>query len=298
VAGKARHRSKKTSGSVGRTKKPTTSGARRPTAQAARGPARRVASTKRTPPAKAGARKSAVTKPTAAKAAAPKGPAAKRLAARSLATKSPAAKGQARRKIDGEGATPGMTAIKKTTQRQGFKTNEFIVYPAHGVGQIMAIEEQEVAGAKLELFVINFVKDKMTLRVPTAKIVSVGMRKLAEPPIVKRALETLKGRARVKRTMWSRRAQEYEAKINSGNIVAIAEVVRDLFRSEQQPEQSYSERQLYEAALDRLSREISAVQRVTETEAVKEIEAALAKGPRRGPKQADAEEPVVEDEAA
>ena len=120
--------------------------------------------------------------------------------------------------------------IKKTTQRQGFKTNEFIVYPSHGVGQIIAIEEQEVAGAKLELFVINFVKDKMTLRVPTAKIVSVGMRKLAEAPLVRRALDTLKGRARVKRTMWSRRAQEYEAKINSGDIVAIAEVVRDLYR--------------------------------------------------------------------
>ncbi|MFD2184450.1 CarD family transcriptional regulator [Rhodoplanes azumiensis] len=180
-----------------------------------------------------------------------------------------------------EGAVPGMSN-KKTTQRQGFKTNEFIVYPAHGVGQITAIEEQEVAGHKLELFVINFVKDKMTLRVPTAKISAVGMRKLAEPPIVKRALETLKGRARVKRTMWSRRAQEYEAKINSGNIVAIAEVVRDLYRSESQPEQSYSERQLYEAALDRLAREISAVQRITDTEAVKEIEASLAKGPKRG----------------
>jgi len=187
--------------------------------------------------------------------------------------------------------------IKKATQRQGFKTNEFIVYPAHGVGQIISIEEQEVAGAKLELFVINFVKDKMTLRVPTAKIVSVGMRKLADAPVVRRALETLKGRARVKRTMWSRRAQEYEAKINSGDIVAIAEVVRDLFRSEQQPEQSYSERQLYEAALDRLAREIAAVQRITETEAIKEIEAALAKGPRRGPKLAE-EEAVVEDEAA
>jgi CarD family transcriptional regulator len=185
--------------------------------------------------------------------------------------------------------------IKKTTQRQGFKTNEFIVYPAHGVGQIISIEEQEVAGAKLELFVISFIKDKMTLRVPTAKVVSVGMRKLAEGPLVKRALETLKGRARVKRTMWSRRAQEYEAKINSGDIVAIAEVVRDLYRSETQPEQSYSERQLYEAALDRLSREIAAVQRVTETEAVKEIEGALAKGPRRGPKPADE---LVEDEAA
>ena len=146
-----------------------------------------------------------------------------------------------------------------------------------------------MAGAKLELFVINFVKDKMTLRVPTAKIASVGMRKLAEPPLVRRALETLKGRARIKRTMWSRRAQEYEAKINSGDIVAIAEVVRDLYRSDTQPEQSYSERQLYEAALDRLSREISVVQRITETEAIKEIEAALAKGPRRGPKPAEAE---------
>jgi CarD family transcriptional regulator len=173
---------------------------------------------------------------------------------------------------------------KVLTQRQGFKTHEFVVYPAHGVGQILAIEEQEIAGAKLELFVINFMKDKMTLRVPTAKVANVGMRKLSEPALVKRALETLKGRARVKRTMWSRRAQEYEAKINSGDIVAIAEVVRDLYRSESQPEQSYSERQLYEAALDRLSREIAVVQHVTETEAVKEIEGQLAKSPRRGAK--------------
>jgi CarD family transcriptional regulator len=184
---------------------------------------------------------------------------------------------------------------KNTHQRHGFKTGEFIVYPAHGVGQILSIEEQEIAGAKLELFVINFSKDKLTLRVPTAKIVAVGMRKLSEPALVKKALETLKGRARIKRTMWSRRAQEYEAKINSGDIVAIAEVVRDLFRSETQPEQSYSERQLYEAALDRLSREVATVQKVTETEAVKEIEAALAKGPRRGPKPAGA---AAEGEAA
>ena len=140
---------------------------------------------------------------------------------------------------------------------QVFKTGEFIVYPAHGVGQIVGIEEQEVAGAKLELFVINFVKDKMTLRVPTAKIVPVGMRKLAEGPQVNRALETLKGRARIRRTMWSRRAQEYETKIRSGDIVSIAEVVRDLYRSESQAEQSHSERQLYETALDRLSREIA-----------------------------------------
>ena len=200
---------------------------------------------------------------------------------------------------------------KVLTQRQGFKTNEFVVYPAHGVGQILAIEEQEIAGAKLELFVINFMKDKMTLRVPTAKVANVGMRKLSEPALVKRALETLKGRARVKRTMWSRRAQEYEAKINSGDIVAIAEVVRDLYRSESQPEQSYSERQLYEAALDRLSREIAVVQHVTETEAVKEIEGQLAKSPRRGAKaeaeveadadadaDADGDDAAVADEAA
>jgi CarD family transcriptional regulator len=202
---------------------------------------------------------------------------------------------------------------KVLTQRQGFKTSEFVVYPAHGVGQILAIEEQEIAGAKLELFVINFMKDKMTLRVPTAKVANVGMRKLSEPALVKRALETLKGRARVKRTMWSRRAQEYEAKINSGDIVAIAEVVRDLYRSESQPEQSYSERQLYEAALDRLSREIAVVQHVTETEAVKEIEGQLAKSPRRGAKaetevgadgeadvetDADGDDAAVADEAA
>src|ERR1700738_672266 len=182
-------------------------------------------------------------------------------------------------------AVPRAEEPKKVlTQRQGFKTNEFVVYPAHGVGQILAIEEQEIAGAKLELFVISFMKDKRTLRVPTAKVANVGMRKLSEPALVKRALETLKGRARVKRTMWSRRAQEYEAKINSGDIVAIAEVVRDLYRSESQPEQSYSERQLYEAALDRLSREIAVVQHVTETGAVKEVEGQLAKSPRRGAK--------------
>jgi CarD family transcriptional regulator len=210
-------------------------------------------------------------------------------------------------------AAPRVEEKKVLTQRQGFKTNEFVVYPAHGVGQILAIEEQEIAGARLELFVINFMKDKMTLRVPTAKVANVGMRKLSEPALVKRALETLKGRARVKRTMWSRRAQEYEAKINSGDIVAIAEVVRDLYRSESQPEQSYSERQLYEAALDRLSREIAVVQHSTETEAVKEIESQLAKSPRRGAKteaeagaEGDAEGDVeetdgdaaVEDEAA
>ena len=188
--------------------------------------------------------------------------------------------------------------MKNSANRHGFKLNEFVVYPAHGVGQIVAMEEQEVAGFKLELFVINFVKDKMTLRVPTAKIVSVGMRKLAEAPLVKRALETLKGRARIKRTMWSRRAQEYEAKINSGDIVAIAEVVRDLYRSETQPEQSYSERQLYEAALDRMMREIAAVQKLSETEALKVIDAQLKKNVKRGAKGEGEGDDVGVEEAA
>jgi CarD family transcriptional regulator len=174
-----------------------------------------------------------------------------------------------------------LSASKRpVSQRHGFKTNEYIVYPAHGVGRIIGIEEQEIAGMALELFVITFEKDKMTLRVPTGKLQSVGMRKLSEDNVVKRAMDTLKGRARIKRTMWSRRAQEYEAKINSGDLVSIAEVVRDLYRSESQPEQSYSERQLYEAALDRMAREIAAVDKLDERGAVQRITEVLSKSAR------------------
>jgi CarD family transcriptional regulator len=173
---------------------------------------------------------------------------------------------------------------KPSSHKLGFKLNEFIVYPAHGVGQITAIEVQEVAGFSLELFVVSFIKDKMILKVPTSKVASVGMRKLAEADVVEKALSTLSGRARVKRTMWSRRAQEYEAKINSGDLVTISEVVRDLYRSDSQPEQSYSERQLYEAALDRMAREISAVRKLIDSEALKLIETFLLKGPKRGQK--------------
>ena len=261
------------------------------------------------------AAKATVSKVAASKIAAPK-TAPKVAAPKAAVVSKPvvAAKPAAKPAVKPVAVAPRVEEPKKPlTQRQGFKTNEFVVYPAHGVGQILAIEEQEIAGARLELFVINFMKDKMTLRVPTAKVANVGMRKLSDPALVKRALETLKGRARVKRTMWSRRAQEYEAKINSGDIVAIAEVVRDLYRSDSQPEQSYSERQLYEAALDRLSREIAVVQHVTETEAVKEIEGQLAKSPRRGAKaeteveadgeadgdaDADGDDAAVADEAA
>jgi len=173
--------------------------------------------------------------------------------------------------------------------RQGFKAGEFIVYPAHGVGEIVAVEEEEVAGFKLELFVISFAKDKMKLKVPLPKVSAVGMRKLSEPEVVQRGLDTLAGRARVKRTMWSRRAQEYEAKINSGDLIAVAEVVRDLYRSDAQPEQSYSERQLYEAALDRMAREIAAVQKLTDSEVGKLIESRLQKSPRRSKAEAEAD---------
>lgn len=188
-----------------------------------------------------------------------------------------------------------MTA-KKTANKLGFKTGEAVVYPSHGVGHIIAIEEQEVAGFKLELFVISFDKDKMTLRVPTSKAASVGMRKLAEADVVSKALITLTGRARVKRTMWSRRAQEYEAKINSGDLVSIAEVVRDLHRSDAQPEQSYSERQLYEAALERVISELAAVNRITDTEGRKLVEESLAKSPRAAAKTDAATATASEDE--
>jgi CarD family transcriptional regulator len=158
-----------------------------------------------------------------------------------------------------------------------FRSQDWVVYPAHGVGRIVSVEENEVAGMKLELFVINFEKDKMTLRVPVAKAKAVGMRRLSSPDVVQNALATLKGRARIKRTMWSRRAQEYEQKIHSGDLISIAEVVRDLHRASGQPEQSYSERQLYEAAIGRLAREVAAVEKIDEDAAMKRLETALVK---------------------
>jgi len=158
------------------------------------------------------------------------------------------------------------------TKTTDFRPNDYVVYPAHGVGRILSIEEQEVVGIKLELFVISFEKDKMTLRVPTHKATEAGLRSLSSPDVVSRAMSTLKGKAKVKRAMWSRRAQEYEQKINSGDLVAIAEVVRDLHRCDDQREQSYSERQLYEAALERLTREVAAVSGSNESEAARKVD--------------------------
>ena len=160
-------------------------------------------------------------------------------------------------------------------KKLAFRPNQFVVYPAHGVGKVVCVEEQEVAGSKLELFVISLEKEKMTLRVPTNKAIEVGMRSLSPPDVVSRAMKTLKGKARVKRAMWSRRAQEYEQKIHSGDLIAIAEVVRDLHRTDEQREQSYSERQLYESALERLTREFAAVSGSDEQSAQAEVHEVL-----------------------
>jgi CarD family transcriptional regulator len=158
-----------------------------------------------------------------------------------------------------------------------FRIGDHVVYPAHGVGRVVGVEEQDVVGLTLELYVITFDHEKMTLRVPTKKAKTAGLRALAEGNVVSQALTTLKGRARVKRTMWSRRAQEYEAKINSGDLISIAEVVRDLHRSESQPEQSYSERQLYESALDRMAREVAAIERIDRDAAISLLHKSLQK---------------------
>ena len=152
-----------------------------------------------------------------------------------------------------------------------FVVGDYVVYPKHGVGRVIELQSSEIAGMKLELYVLRFEKEKMTLRVPTNKAESVGMRKLSSDKQMSEALATLKGKPKVKRTMWSRRAQEYEAKINSGDLVSIAEVTRDLFRPEDQPEQSYSERQIFEAASSRLARELAAMEKTDEPTALAKI---------------------------
>jgi CarD family transcriptional regulator len=172
---------------------------------------------------------------------------------------------------------PTQKRLSMSKNGQDFSIGDHVVYPAHGVGQIQGIETQEVAGLSLEVYVITFDHEKMTLRVPTRKARTAGLRPLAANEVVTQALTTLKGRARVKRTMWSRRAQEYEAKINSGDLISIAEVVRDLHRADNQPEQSYSERQLYESALDRMAREVAAIERIDRDAAIGILNKSLQK---------------------
>ena len=157
---------------------------------------------------------------------------------------------------------PRPNPVRKPRDDEPFAEGDHVVYPTHGVGKVERIATEEIAGHKLELIHITFEENRMTLRVPVAKAKSAGLRKLATRKLFDEALAILKGRARIKRTMWSRRAQEYEAKINSGDPLAIAEVVRDLHRNAGQPDQSFSERQIYEAAMDRLAAELGALERI------------------------------------
>ena len=238
------------------------------------------ASAAKKPAAKTTAKKPAAKKPAATKAQAKK-PAAK-TATKKTATKAAVSKNTNKRAPSKTAPKPPAKARSKPKQvdrkaAKGFRVNEFIVYPSHGVGQISEISNQQFGDTELELFIINFDKEKMTLLLPLDKAVENGMRKLADKTMMTGAMKTLRGRARIKRTMWSRRAQEYEAKINSGDLVATAEVVRDLYRNENQPEQSYSERQLYESALDRMAREVAAINKTELDVATANLEDVLSK---------------------
>ena len=166
---------------------------------------------------------------------------------------------------------------KKTPYKLAFSSGDYVVYPAHGVGKVSDVTKQTVAGTELELIVVNFDKDKMTLRIPMAKAETTGLRKISSAETISDALTALKGKAKVKKVMWSRRAQEYENKINSGSPVAIAEVIRDLHRNENLAEQSYSERQIYEQALDRLSNEYAVFENISTADATQKILDILSK---------------------
>ncbi|MBT3928706.1 MAG: CarD family transcriptional regulator [Rhodospirillaceae bacterium] len=225
---------------------------------------------KKTVPAKRAAAKPATAKPAAAKPAAPKPAAAKPAAPKPATAKSVAPKA----------APPKETPVKapakaKASEQHGYTIKDYVVYPSHGVGQITAIEEHEIGDLTLRVFVVVFDKEKMTLRVPLDKASTSGMRRLSSQQTMEQAISTLKGRARTRRVMWSRRAQEYDAKLNSGDPVSIAEVVRDLHRDEGQPDQSYSERQMYEAALERLAREFAAVENTDTEQAAEKLENVL-----------------------
>ncbi len=158
-----------------------------------------------------------------------------------------------------------MTKVKK------FNPGDYVVYPAHGVGKVTEIDKTSIAGHDLELLVVTFDKDKMTLKIPLAKAQQSGLREISSKTTINTAISTLKSKAKIKRAMWSRRAQEYETKINSGDPVSIAEVVRDLHRKSNQSEQSYSERQIYEQALSRLAHEFAASERIGKEEATSKI---------------------------
>jgi CarD family transcriptional regulator len=195
-------------------------------------------------------------------------------------------------------AAPAAKAAPVVAKKPSFKVGELVVYPAHGVGKITNIEEQEIAGIKLELYIVDFEKEKLRLKVPTNRAEQKGMRHLADRTMIEQAMKVIRGRARIKRTMWSRRAQEYDAKINSGDMIAVSEVIRDLYRSDRQPEQSYSERQLFEQALARFARELAAVRKVDEDQCIKELEDYLARNAKRGAAVGEKTEDDAAEEAA
>ena len=237
----------------------------------------------------------AVTKPVAkpvVKAAISKAAFAKALSAKAAATRAAAAPAPVA--AVKPAAAKAAVAAAPVAKKINFKTGELVVYPAHGVGRITNIEEQEIAGVKLELYIVDFEKEKLRLKVPTSRAEQKGMRHLADRSLIEQAMKVIRGRARIKRTMWSRRAQEYDAKINSGDVIAVAEVIRDLYRSDRQPEQSYSERQLFEQALARFARELAAVRKVDEGQCIRELEDFLARNAKRS---AAVGEKVEEDSA-
>ena len=233
------------------------------------------AAPKKAAPKKA-APKKAAPKKSAPKKAAPKKTATKKATSKKNTSKKAAPKKTAPKKINKKEKPSKKTTSKKTiSKKEEFLPEQYVVYPSHGIGQILEIEKKEIAGQMLTMYVIEFEKEKMTLRVPLEKTKEIGVRKVSTKNQLKEIFEILTGKAKIRRTMWSRRAQEYEAKINSGDIKLLTEVVRDLFRSDSQPEQSYSERQLYEAARERLSREVAVIEKNDEQKAIEKIETIL-----------------------
>ena len=225
-------------------------------------------------------RKKTVSKKTAPKKTAPKKTAPKKTAPKKTSKKTGLKK-----------AAPKKSSEKKVvSKKEEFLPEQYVVYPSHGIGQILEIEKKEIAGQMLTMYVIEFEKEKMTLRVPIEKTKEIGVRKVSTKNQLKEIFDILTEKAKIRRTMWSRRAQEYEAKINSGDIKLLTEVVRDLFRSDSQPEQSYSERQLYEAARERLSREVAVIEKTDEEKAIEKMETILNNSNGRN------EEPSTEDQ--
>ena len=272
MAKKKQVNSKKSKGS-----KNTPSKAKSKKIVAKRKPVKKAATKKTT------AKKTAVKKTTTKKTVAKKGPVkkatSKKTTAKKTAVKKATTKKTVAKKAPVKKATTKKLAQKKVKLQ--YSVGDFIVYPSHGVGEITAIQTFEIAEEKLEMYNVIFDKEKMTLKIPTIKAKEIGIRKVSSRNEMKKTLEILKSKAKIRRTMWSRRAQEYEAKINSGILTELTEVVRDLFRNSNQPEQSYSERQLYESARDRLAREVAVVEKTDDIKAVEKIEIILNDATRK-----------------